>query len=266
MKHFYPLMSWSEAKEAAQSGKVAILPIGTVDANGPLTPLGFDYLVAEELAKNAAERSDSVWLPPLAYGVSEALDNFPGTITMTPELLGAQVDAIVRSLIKTGFEHILLINNHGPNQFPVEYACRRIRRETGVLVASINPAQVSADLRGDIFGETNQAIGHGSEPGVSLLMHLYPGSVNLEKAEARPKQEFQGHEVITPTEIRFEGSRVNVYLELEEVSVTAGWSDPTEASRERGGELFERMADFTVRFIEEFKKMDTRAEAPRVQS
>lgn len=265
MKHFYPLLSWTEANEAAENGRVAILPIGTVDANGPLTPLGFDYLVAEKLAESAAERTDSVRLPPLAYGVSEALDNFPGTVTVTPELLGAQVDSIVRSLIKAGFEHILLINNHGPNQFPVEYACRRIRRETGVWVASINPAQLSADLRGKIFGDTTKAIGHGSEPGVSLLMHLHPGSVNLDKAEARPKQEFQGHEVITPTEIRFEGSRVNVYLELEEVSVTAGWADPTGASPECGRELFEAMADFTVRFVERFKRMDTRAKAPKVQ-
>lgn len=263
MKHFYPLMSWSEAGEAAKAGRVAILPIGTVDANGP-TPLGFDYLVSERLAKDVATRTGSVWLPPVAYGVSEALDNFPGTITMTPELLGAQVDAIIRSLIRGGFEHILLINNHGPNQFPVEYACRRIRRDTGVLVASVNPAQLSGDLRGDIFGETRAAIGHGSEPGVSLLMHLYPGSVDLSGTKARPKNDFQGFEVITPTDIKFGASRVNVYLELEEVSETAGWSDPSEASEEKGRKLFEAMVDYTVEFVAAFKKMDTKIAPPQV--
>ncbi|WP_353114464.1 creatininase family protein [Microbacterium sp.] len=264
MKTFYPDLTWTEAAEAAAAGRVAILPIGTVDANGPLTPMGFDYVVSEELAKTVAERTGSLWLPSLAYGVSEALDGFPGTITMPPEHLAVQVDAVVRSLIRAGFDHILLVTNHGPNQFPVEYACRRIRRDTGVLVASVNPAQLSGDLRGTLFDGGNPAIGHGSEPGVSLLMHLRPGAVDLTHAERRPKSDFQGLEVITPTEVRFGASRVNLYLELEEVSPTAGWADPTEASAQKGEALFAAMADYVTEFVETFRGLDTRAAAPEV--
>lgn len=264
MKNFYPHLTWTEAADAAAAGTVAIVPIGTVDANGPLTPMGFDYLVSEELAKQVAERTGSLWLPSLAYGVSEALDGFPGTITMPPEHLAAQVDAVVRSLIRSGFDHILLLNNHGPNQFPVEYACRRIRRDTGVLVASINPAQLSVDLRGSIFDGEHPAIGHGSEPGVSLLMHLVPGSVDLTNAERRAKSEFQGLEVLTPTEVRFGASKVNLYLELEEVSPTAGWSDPTGASAEKGAALFSAMVDYVAEFIPAFRDLDTKAPAPQV--
>ncbi len=264
MKHFYPLMNWVEAGEAAKADRVVILPIGTIDANGPLTPMGFDVLVSEALARNAAERTGSLWLPPIAYGVSEALDGFPGTIAMPPELLGKQVDAVVRGLIASGFAHILLVTNHGPNQFPVEYACRRIRRDTGVIVASINPAQLTADLRGEIFEP--QAVGHGSEPGVSLLMHLHPGSVDLAAAKPARKSEFQGLEVLSPTDVRFGKSRVNVYLELEEVSTTAGWADPSGASAEKGEALFTAMADFVVDFVEKFKSLDTKAAAPAVAS
>lgn len=264
MKTFYPHLTWVEAAEAAEAGRVAILPIGTVDANGPLTPMGFDYLVAAALAEEVAERTGSLWLPPLAYGVSEALDGFPGTITMPPEHLATQADAVVRSLIRAGFSHVLLLTNHGPNQFPIEYALRRIRRDTGVLVASINPAQLSTDLRGTIFDGANPAIGHGAEPGVSLLMHVAPGSVDLAPAERRGKSDFQGLEVITPTEVRFGASRVNLFLELEEVSPTAGWADPTEASAEKGEALFSAMADYITEFIGTFRDMDTRAEVPEV--
>lgn len=264
MKNFYPHLTWVEAAEAAAAGRVAILPIGTVDANGPLTPMGFDYLVSAALAEQAAERTGSLWLPPLAYGVSEALDGFPGTIAMPPEHLATQTDAVVRSLIRAGFDHILLLTNHGPNQFPVEYALRRIRRDTGVLVASINPAQLSADLRGALFDGEHPAIGHGSEPGVSLLMHLAPGSVDLASAQRREKNDFQGLPVISPTEVRFGASRVNLFLELEEVSPTAGWADPTGASSEKGEALFSAMADYVADFIETFRGLDTRAAAPEV--
>lgn len=264
MKNFYSLMSWMEARDAAAEHRVVILPIGTVDANGPLTPLGFDYLVSTALAEQAAERTGALWMPGIAYGVSEALDSFSGTISMPPEHLAAQVDSIVGSLIRGGFTHILLINNHGPNQYPVEYALRRIRRRTGVLVPSINPAQLSADLRGDIFGSDNSAIGHGSEPGVSLLMHLHPGSVDLNKAKARPKSNFQNFEVLNPMEVRFGDSRVNMFLELSEVSATAGWGDPTQASAEKGEALFNAMLDFVVDFIPEFQKLDTKIDPPEV--
>lgn len=262
MKTFYPLLSWTEAREAAAADRIVMLPIGTIDANGPLTPLGFDYLVSTALAKQAAERTGALWMPGIAYGVSEALDTFPGTITMPPEHVAVQVDAIVRSLIKGGFNHILLITNHGPNQYPVEYAMRRIRRDTGVLVPSINPARLSADLRGDIFG--SDAIGHGAEPGVSLLMHLHPGSVDLSKAEKRTKTNFQGFETLNPMEVKFGASRVNMFLELQEVSVTSGWGDPTSSSAEKGEALFTAMLDFVVDFLPEFQNLDTRLAPPEV--
>lgn len=264
MKNFYPLMSWTEAREAAAADRVVILPIGSVEANGPMTPLGYDYLVPEALAEQAAQRTGALWLPPITYGVSEAIDNFPGTIAMPPEHLATQVGAIVRSLIKSGFNHILLITNHIPNQYPVEYAMRRIRRETGVLVPSINPGQLSADLRGDIFAGEHSTIGHGSEPGVSLLMHLHPGSIDFSKADHQPKSEFLGFEVASPMEVKVGASRVSMYLELEEVSPTSGWGDTTGASAEKGEEFFNLMLDFVVDFIPKFQKLDTRVASPEV--
>lgn len=263
MKNFYPLMSWTEAEEAAAADRVVILPIGSVEANG-ITPLGYDYLVPAALAEQAAERTGSLWMPSLAYGVSEAIDNFPGTIAMPPEHLATQVSAIVRSLIRSGFQHILLITNHIPNQYPVEYALRRIRRETGVLVPSINPGQLSTDLRGDLFDGENPTIGHGAEPGVSLLMHLHPGSVDLSTAAHQPKSEFLGYEVLNPMAVKVGASSVGMFLELEEVSATSGWGDPTGASAEKGEIFFNRMLDFVVDFIPEFRKLDTRVAPPEV--
>ncbi|MEV7908274.1 creatininase family protein, partial [Streptomyces anulatus] len=170
MKTYLPLMTWVEARDAARAGRVALVPVGTTDANGPQLPTGFDHLVAAALAEQAAERTGGVWLPPIAFGVSEALAGFPGTVSVSPQLLGAQIEAVLGSLIAGGFEHVILINNHGPNQYPAEYACREVRRRTGVLVATINPAQLARDLWADLF--PGAEIGHGAEPGTSLLMHL----------------------------------------------------------------------------------------------
>lgn len=258
-KSFFPLMTQVEAREAAARGSVVLLPVGTVEANGPVTPLGYDYLVAEALARQVAERTGNVWLPPIAYGVSEVLSAFPGTLFVRAELLSAQIESVVRSLIQHGFDHIVLVNNHIPNQQPAEDALRRIRRETGVLCASIYPAQLARDLSTDLYAGIEHTFGHGSEPGTSLMLHLYPEAVRADLGEPWAMREFQGFKVISPFAVRHESSQVNLYLDLAEVSDIAAWADPTQASEERGAELMQRMVDFSVSFVERFATMDTKA-------
>lgn len=262
MKHFLPLMTWDEAREAGRQGRIAIVPIGSVEANGHVTPLGYDYLVPQALAERAALASGDVWLPPVTYGISESLDRFPG-ISVSPEHLRGHVEAILRSLIKSGFERILLITNHRPNQFPVEYACRRIRRETGVLISSVDPGQLTADLRGDVFEDGT--VGHGADPGVSLMMYLHPGSVREDRAVPRPKAEFHGMPIVDPTRVRFGESTFNTYLEIEEVSPTSGWADPTRASVEKGERFFKAMLDYLLEVIEKVRTIDPRSMPPVVE-
>ncbi|WP_292900067.1 MULTISPECIES: creatininase family protein [unclassified Nitratireductor] len=253
-------MTWIEAKEAAERGAVALVPIGSTDANGPQNATGLDFLVSSALAERAAEATGSVYLPPVAYGVSDGLKGFPGTLGITPQMLGETAEAIMKSLIQAGFDHILLITNHGPNQYPVEQASRRVCYDTGVQVASINPMVLFADLRGDLFEP--ESIGHGAEPGTSLLKYLHPEATRDAFAEAREKANWQGLELISPMEARFGASRVNFYLELEELSPTSGWGDPGNASAERGEILFGRMLDHVVDFIGKFQTMDTRLAPP----
>src|SRR5215472_16420830 len=192
-KTFLPLMTSVEAREAMDRGAIAILPIGTIEGNGAHQLLGFDYLMAAALAEQAAERTQDVWLPPITYGVSEALMDLPGSIAVPNETFAALVEAVVRSLIYHGFDHVLLLNSHIPNQFPAEYACRKIRRETGILVASISPGPLASDLSRDLFSGGN-SYGHGGEPGTSLMLHLFPEAVRLDLMEGGHVPSFQGLE------------------------------------------------------------------------
>lgn len=260
MKHLLSHMTWVEARDAAQAGRVAIVPIGSIEGNGPRNVTGYDFFVSNALAREAAERTGSVWLPAVPYGIPDGLENFPGTIAMTVDIMVELVESILRSLIRGGFKHILLITNHGPNQYPTEVACRNIGKEAGLVVASINPAAVATDLRGDLFKA--EEIGHGSEPGTSLMMHLQPGMVRAEVGETRTKNDWQGLEVVSPSEVKFGDTRINLYLSVEELSPTSSWGDHSLANAERGKVLFGRMLDHVCGFIERFKTMDTRLSRP----
>jgi len=262
MGNYLPQMNWRQARDAAARGAVAIVPIGTVEANGPQLPLGYDTLVSEALARLAAERTGDVWLPPVFYGVSEAIDAFPGTISVSPAFLAQQIEGILDGLYRSGFQKILLITHHGPNQTPAEIAGRNFRRRTGRLIASINPARIARDLGGDLFRP--EEMGHGAEPSVSLMMHLHPGAVTDGGPTGPAKGTVLGLPVSTPNSVVFGKSEVDMFLQLEEVSPTSGWGNASGASEARGAELFGRMLDFVAAFLEHFRRQDSDVAPPPV--
>ena len=129
----------------------------------------------------------------------------------------------------------------------------------------INPGTVIADIRDDLFPEGAAAFGHGGEPASSLLMHLHPGVVNEEMIEPIDKPKFQGLQLLTPESVAFGESKLNLFMDIEHVSATSGWGDATNASAERGKELFDRVVGRISDFVVAFRDIDTRAAPPPVE-
>jgi creatinine amidohydrolase len=74
---------------------------------------------------------------------------------------------MVRSVLRSGFDHVLLVANHIPNQPMVEHVAFRIRRDEGILIAGTNPQTMAASFLKDVFTEPTRVRGHGAEPGSS---------------------------------------------------------------------------------------------------
>jgi creatinine amidohydrolase len=252
MKTFLPLMTPLEVKEAAERDAPVLLPIGTIEVNGHHLPLGYDYLVAEELANRVAAKVSGISLPPIAYGISGPLDSFAGTIPVTPDVLRDQVHGILSALVGHGFTTIVVLNNHIPNQYPVEQAIRAVRRETGVLVPTIVPSQIANDLTTDMFEGRSEELGHGGEPGTSMMLALYPDAVRRDLAEATALNHYRGFQARSPLEVAFKESRVSLFLDIADVAPSGGWGDVSNATAERGEEVLSRMVDFVADFIEAF--------------
>lgn len=251
-------MTYVEVTEAIDRGAVALLPIGTIEGNAPHMPMGYDYLFAEAIAQRVAEKTGGVRLPAIAYGVSELLSAFPGTVFVSADALQTQVESILRSLIGHGFDHIVLVSNHIPNQYPIELACRRIRAETGVVVASTFPGMLANSLGSDLF-DNPDAIGHGGEPGTSVMLHLTPEAVRMDLLEDSQKaSHFLGFEIATPFAVKHEGSEVNLYLDLHELTSNGAMAYPIDASESRGAEIIDRIVDFVASFVEKFRTIDTK--------
>lgn len=258
MKTYLPEMTYVEVVEAIENGVVVLVPVGTIEGNAPHMPMGYDYLFADAVAERVAEKTGSIRLPGIAFGVSELLSGFPGTVFVTPEVLQAQVECILRSLIKHGFEHILLISNHIPNQQPIENACRQIRTECGVIAASTYPGMLAKALGDDIFDKPAE-MGHGAEPGTSIMQHLTPDAMRMDLLEPHRKVDgVAGFEFSSPFAVMHDKAEVNLYLDLHDLTHNAQMANPDSASAEKGAQIMDRIVEFTASFVERFKGIDTR--------
>jgi creatinine amidohydrolase len=96
---------------------VALLPVGATEAHGPHLPLATDVIIAEAMARAAAERLkarglEALVLPAVAYSVAEYAAGFAGTVSLRPETATAVIVDIARSLAGQGARALGIANAH----------------------------------------------------------------------------------------------------------------------------------------------------------
>ena len=199
--------------------RLVLVPVGSTEQHGPHLPLETDTLIATAVAEGVARRlggaEAGVWVaPPLAFGSSGEHQSFPGTVSIGTEALRFVVVELVRSL-RTWAPRVALVNAHGGNLVALRSAVDQLVAE-GHDVASAACATEEVDL-------------HAGRTETSLLLHLAPGLVRLDLAEAgdcRPLAE------ILPALIS--GG-------VAAVSPNGVLGDPTGATAEEGRAVLETM-------------------------
>jgi creatinine amidohydrolase len=77
----YEHLNGEEARQILTARRLAILPIGALEAHGPHLPVGTDNLLAQAIAERVAEPLGGVLLPLLPYGQVWSLQDFPGSLS-----------------------------------------------------------------------------------------------------------------------------------------------------------------------------------------
>lgn len=262
-KIHWHLMNWQEIREARERNPVILIPAGTVETQGPHTYVGVECVIPQRLAEEVARQTNSLVVPTIPFGYSALFQDFPGTITLRPEVVAAVYEDVVHSIIRHGFDHLLFLAMHIPNQPMMEQIAHKVRDELGVLVAWINPGQLAPAIMREISPNYPAARGHGADPGLSLAKYLQPGMVDLSQVAPNvANHEFQGlpTEGLTP---RFQDFPLNMALRLQDISPeSGGWGDPTYASEEQGEIMFTRMVEHVSALVERFASMETRLRNP----
>lgn len=196
-KVLYGEMTWVELQGAVARGRVAVLPIGSIEVHGPHLPLDTDARIAFGVCAEAAARAPQtmVVLPPVSFGISPHHIDFPGSITIDDDRFMGYVHDICRGLVYHGFRRVLLVNAHGGNHAALQIVARRITIDfPDVLCAAVSYYLLphSQRLRKDVQEpDVRGSMAHGGIVETSLYLALHPAAVDMSQATRQPLPAWQ---------------------------------------------------------------------------
>lgn len=255
-------LTWPEAQAAIEAGAMAVLPVGSLEQHGRHLTINTDNVLGDAIAATAVQRAVDrgvrvLLCPALHYGYTMHNMDFPGTMTLRTETLLAVGVDLVTSLVHHGCRKVVLLNSHGSNWSILDLVGREVmNRHPDALVAAVFPIKMAA-AELETLREAKQTGGmsHGCELETSLMLHLRPELVEMDKAVAdisQPDSRFYWRDILR-------GSRGVALADLtRHASRTGLVGDPTVATAEKGRKFFEVIVAATVEFLQEFADRQVR--------
>lgn len=247
-------------REAATRNPVVLLPIGAIEQHGPHLPVHEDSIVAEwsayKIADLVREELEILVAPPLNYGHSPTFRGFAGNLSFSSETMKIVAYEILVSLIQSGFRRIIVINNNGGNVAGVASASVDVRRDHGVLVGHLYPWQLGYALMRSAYANPEVVYGHGAEPELSAMLHIFPEQVDLNKAESGSLTSADGWIPTSYQEAQIADHPVKgtVFWDFSEVSSNGVTGDVTIASKALGKEWEARVMQFCTDYVREYDR------------
>lgn len=180
-------LTWPEVNQAAQAGRLAIIPAGTIEAHGPHLPLDTDVVIAEAICDRVAALipDEVVIMPTINIGFGPHHMDMPGNMTIGWKTLVDHTLDVMRSTAYHGFDRMLIVNAHGSNSLLLDMAARlMIVENPKVQSAFLNwwsLTDVKAVCKDMIESEVTS---HACEVETSIYLAVAPERVQMDKAEA----------------------------------------------------------------------------------
>jgi creatinine amidohydrolase len=229
-RHRIERMTWDEVARYIDRGVAAILPIGAAaKEHGFHLPMNTDRVQAEWLATRLADRFDALIWPTVSYGYYPAFTEYAGSSALSAPVFEAMVYEITASIIGFGCRAVLVLDTGISTLVPVDLALARL--DTGKALhlrihEGANYRRAAAQLAEQRRGS------HADELETSLMLALAPELVDMSRAEASPRVEFETAGRLTPSN-----------TSSPNYSRSGSYGDPTLATRAKGEVLLTAMVD-----------------------
>jgi len=173
-----------EIDEAQAECPTIFQPLGTIEWHGVHNVVGVDAVKAHALCVRAAQKGGGLVCPALFGGVG-GLDQ-PHTFIIDAEnsvfsqILRPWLEQLCREMARDGFRAIIILTGHygAAQQIVVRETAVRMSRALGIPVLGTPEYILAMDV-----GYTGD---HAAWGETSLMMHLYPGTVDLSRLGEPP--------------------------------------------------------------------------------
>jgi len=259
-------MTFLEFREQAARDPVILLPMGSVEIQGPCNPMG-DFLLATELASRVAQRTGALVSPTFPFGCADYFRDVPGGMQVMAPTFRAVLRDMVCGFLDHGLERLLVFNGHTGNNALIDETLRQIRRERGVIVPWLNIwPLVPNSLRAKAHGENvARASGHGSDPIGSVYEYLLPHLTRREMAGApEPAKTLIGLPTNGLTSVKLDEAEVMVPINMTDHCDAVVGGDPALANAEAGRMFADYIVETSCKLVEHLKTAPMRDPAPRL--
>jgi len=177
--------TWPEADGARARHAPAVLPFGALEQHGPHLPLSTDTIMAAWLAQRVADAVEGWLLPAVPFGDTAANDGFPGTVSLSFDTVRSIVTDVGRSLRRSGFACLIVVNGDFGNQAPLRVAARDLARNDNWPVLVIDyPGLDEVAAQVCETPPAGPGFYHADEVETSAVLALRPDLVHLGRAVA----------------------------------------------------------------------------------
>jgi creatinine amidohydrolase len=238
---------------AEKSNGVCVLPIGVLEKHGNHLPLGTDMYIVRAVAEKAAEKSFAVVFPYYFLGQIAEARHVKGTLAATHRLIMDALLEMCDEIHRNGFTKILILNGHGGNNSFLPFFAQQfpgLNRPYAVytwFVHKISNEQLEVIKAKS--GEDDMGY-HAGFFETALIMHLCPDLVHPEKQN------------------NAESASMERLKNLEDMEIFTGFNwyasyphhfagDPSRATAEYGGLIFDILTGNAVNVINQIKADDT---------
>ncbi len=233
-------MSWKELSVAlsVEEPPAVLLPLGAVEAHGPHLPLDTDTIIAEHLAKIAAEdlarwhETEALVTPPVPLSVAGWAADFPGTVSIDAVTAKATLRALIAALRNSGARRIALVSLHfDPGHMEAVGAV--VAEDQGSGLAFPDFTRRANAKR--IGGEFASGACHGGQFETSLVL------------AARPKAVRDSFRTLPRIDLDLASAIRAGMQSFREAGLTDAYcGDPASASAEEGGRLYALLANILI--------------------
>lgn len=169
-------LSWIDVAAHLARDPRLIIPAGALEQHGPHLPLGANVLIARHVAADLSQEFNVLRAPTVHYGVNVGSERaYAGTASLIQKTLHRVMNELLAAWEAHGIREFIIVTAHR-HEPHLDALATLVTRSARVRVLSIWDVDI-ADL---LEGQPGPM--HAGEAETSVMLHLYPGLVRMERA------------------------------------------------------------------------------------